>query len=76
MLKSGFSLNCKIYQRFCLKGTDLQEDVWAAYLIRGNRQYFPVFFIPLVWSLCVYVEYTVEISLAVAVLVLFYICIQ
>lgn len=44
MLESGFTLNCKIYQRFCLKGADLQEDSWSAYLIRGNTQYFPLFF--------------------------------
>lgn len=43
-LKRGFTLNCKIYPRFCLKGTGLQEDSWSAYLIRGNRQYFPLFF--------------------------------
>lgn len=47
-LKSGFTLNCKIYPRFCMKGTGLQEDGWSAYLIRGNRQYFPLFLIPLV----------------------------
>lgn len=44
MLKSGFTLHCKIYQGFCLKGTDLQEDAWSAYLIWGNRQCFPLFF--------------------------------
>lgn len=45
MLKSGFALSCKICQRFCLKGTDLQEDAWSACLIREKRQYFPLFFL-------------------------------
>lgn len=45
VLKSGSTLICKIYQRFCLKGTDLQEDAWSACLIRGKRQYFLIFFL-------------------------------
>lgn len=51
MLKSGFTLSCKIYQRFCLKGANLQEDAWSACLIRGKRQYFPLFFLFLWLSL-------------------------
>lgn len=40
MLKSGSSLSCKIYQRFCLKGTDLQECAWSACLIKERGSIF------------------------------------
>lgn len=36
VLKSESSLSCKIFQRFCLKVTDLQEGTWSACLIRGK----------------------------------------
>lgn len=50
VLKSGSSLSCKIYQRFCLKGTDLQECAWSACLIRERGSIF--FFTPALGYIC------------------------